>query len=105
MEFPDILDGAAVLEFSDRGNYGTVEGDGRVVRYLAICRYAGGTRYYLFFCAGRGGGYDVITDDLCESLESCKASAARFGDVVWHKKYQQRPAYAGRFFYTFIKPL
>ena len=86
MEFPDILDGAAVLEFSDRGNYGTVEGDGRAVRYLAVCQYAWDIRYYLFLCAGRGCGYDVITDDLCESLESCKASAARFGDVVWHKK-------------------
>ena len=86
MEFPDFLDGAAVLEFSGRGNYGTVEGDGRTVQYLAVCRYAGDAGYYLFFCAGRESGYDVIIDGLLESPEDCKASAARFGDVVWHTK-------------------
>lgn len=86
MDFPDVLDGASVLEFSDCGDYGTIEGDPREIRHLSVCRYEGNSGYYLFFCTGSGGGYDVVTDDLLESLEDCKDSASRFGNVIWHKK-------------------
>lgn len=86
MAFPNVLDGAVVLEYSDGGNYGTIEGDPREIRYLAVCRYGGDPGHYLFFCTGSDGGYDVVIDDLFGSVEECRASAARFGDVVWHKK-------------------
>ena len=86
MEFPDWLDSAAVLEFSSQGDFGTVLGDGRRVRHLAICQYPGEAGCYLFFCAGHHERYAVITDDLLESVEACKRSASRFEAVVWNQK-------------------
>ena len=82
-KFPDKLDHAAVLEFSDFGNFGTIKGDGRTVCYFAICQYPNDTDYYLFLCAD---DYDVIIDCCMESMESCKKTASLRGDVVWHRK-------------------
>ena len=42
-KFPDKLDNAVVLEFSDFGDFGTIEGDGRTVWYFAICQYPNDT--------------------------------------------------------------
>ena len=84
--FPDRLDHAAVLEFSEFGNFGTIEGDARTVRYFAICQYPNSPGYYLFFCAGCDYDYDVIMDDLEETIERCKEQASRRGNVIWHKK-------------------
>ena len=41
---------------------------------------------YLFYCAGCGAGFDVITDSLEGSIEGCKRIAEQYGDVLWHKK-------------------
>ena len=82
-KFPDKLDNAIVLGFSDFGNFGTIEGDGRTVCYFAICQYPNDTSYYLFFC---DNDCDVMTDDCMESIESCKEIASLRGNVVWHKR-------------------
>lgn len=85
-EFPDELDHAVVLEYSDFGNFGTVEGDDRMVRHFAICQYPNDASCYLFLCTGYEHDYDVIIDDCTESVEACKKMASRRGNVVWHNK-------------------
>ena len=84
--FLDKLDNADVLEFSNRGNFGTIKGDDRTVRYFAICQYPGHAGYYLFFCAGHHYDFDVIIDDLEETIEICKERASQYGEVIWNKK-------------------
>ena len=84
--FPNRLDNAIVLEFSEFGNFGTIKGDDRTVRYFAIYQYPNDAGFYLFFCAGHDYDFDVIIDDLEETIEMCKKRAAQCGDVVWHKK-------------------
>ena len=84
--FPDRLDDATVLEFSEFGNFGRIKGDDRPVRYFAICQYPNDVGYYLFFCAGHDYDYDVIIDDLEETIEMCKKRASKCGNVVWHRK-------------------
>ena len=86
LHFPDRLDNADVLEFSNLGNWETIKGDDRIVRYFAICQYPGDSKYYLFFCAGQEYDFDVIIDDLEESIDICKERALQYGDVIWHKK-------------------
>lgn len=86
LPFPDKLDNADVLEFSNPGDFGMIEGDDRTVRYFAICQYSGYAGYYLFFCAGCDYDFDVIIDNLEESIEMCKERASQYGDVIWHKK-------------------
>ena len=86
LHFPDRLDNADVLEFSNLGNWETIRGDDRIVRYFAICQYPGDSKYYLFFCAGQEYDFDVIIDDLEESIDICKERVSQYGDVIWHKK-------------------
>ena len=86
LHFPDRLDNADVLEFSNLGTWGTIEGDDRIVRYFAICQYPGDSKYYLFFCAGQEYDFDVIIDDLEGSIDICKERVSQYGDVIWHKK-------------------
>ncbi len=86
LHFPDRLDNADVLEFSNLGNWETIKGDDRIVRYFAICQYPGDSKYYLFFCAGQEYDFDVIIDDLEESIDICKERVSQYGDVIWHKK-------------------
>lgn len=86
LKFPDQLDHADVIEFSDAGEFGTIQGDDQEIEHFAICQYEGDRGYYLFYCAGRGAGFDVITDSLEKSIEECKRIAAQHGEVVWHKK-------------------
>lgn len=86
--FPNQLDNANVLLYTDKGDYGTVDyTDGRIhqyVQYLAICSYPDALGYYLFFC---NDNYDVITDDFCDSIEQCKEIAnSRKKDIVWKEK-------------------
>ncbi len=85
-KFPSELDGATVLEYSCVGDFGTIEGDNRKVRYMAICQYEGEERYYLFYCAACEGKYDVMQDVLLDSVEECKEVAAQRGAVVWQKR-------------------
>ena len=77
LKFPDQLDHADVREFSDAGDFGTIQGDDREIEHFAICQYDGGTGYYLFYCAGYGAGFDVITDSLEGSIEECKRIAGQ----------------------------
>lgn len=86
LSFPDQLDHADVIEFSDAGDFGLIQGDDREIEHFAICQYDGDTGYYLFYCAGCGAGFDVITDSLEGSIEGCKRIAEQYGDVLWHKK-------------------
>ena len=83
--FPDQLDGANVLLYTDRGSYGAVAdsggGEGWPVVYLAVCAYPGDGGVYLFLC---GDGYEVITDSLYTSVEECLS--ARGQGVTWRKK-------------------
>ena len=39
-----------------------------------------------FFVAGYDYDFDVIIDDLGETIEICKKIAAQYGDVVWQQK-------------------
>ena len=82
--FPDQLDNANVLYYTDRGHYGTIDtpsGEvGEEVAYLAVCTYPGSGGVYLLFCDSR---YEVITDNLCDAIEDC-LNARR--EAVWHRK-------------------
>ncbi len=85
--FPKELDGAKVLYYTDKQDFGTVlYSDGTVadhVCYLAICAYEGHTGYYLFLCDVH---QEVIADDLWDTIEQCKAVARnRINDIVWHE--------------------
>lgn len=84
--FPDRLNDATVLEFSELGKFGTIKGDDRTVRYFAICQYPNDAGYFLFFCAGLDYDYDVITSNREETIEACKKRASKFGNAVWHRK-------------------
>ena len=83
--FPDKLDNANVIFYTEKGDYGTVDyTDGRIyqhVKYLEICFYSNDSGYYLFLCNDE---YDVIQDDLCDSIEQCKQLAhCRKKDIIW----------------------
>ena len=86
--FPDKLDNADVLFYTEKDDYGTVNyTDGRIyeyVKYLAICFYSNDSGYYLFLCNDK---YDVIQDDLCDSVEQCKQLAnSRKKDIIWKER-------------------
>ena len=89
--FPDYLDGARVLEYTDRGHYGyIIEYDENYVPhhkeqyYLAIARYDNDDRFYLFGCDDH---YEVMSDSLCDSPEECKSIHCYVPEnTVWHKK-------------------
>ena len=85
--FPDFLDGAKVLEYTEDGHFGLItdydEGGKpfeREIRYLALCAYTGDTNYYLFYC---DGGFDVISDFFGDTIAGFKSSCP---DAVWYTK-------------------
>ena len=85
--FPDYLDGAKVLEYTDPGDFGIIvdyDGDSlplaREVRYLAICAYTGDAARYLFSC---DSDYAVIGDACCDTTAECKDIHPH---AVWHPK-------------------
>lgn len=85
-EIPHSLDGATVLFYTQKGDYGTVNYPNGEhadhVSYLAICTYDGTSEFYLFLCDDK---YNVITDTLCSSIDECKAAAkSRKPDVKWY---------------------
>ena len=55
--FPDILDGAKVLLFTSKDDYGVMfDTEGNEVaqfKYFAICKYDNCDEYYLFKCNER----------------------------------------------------
>ncbi|WP_339001989.1 hypothetical protein [Fusobacterium animalis] len=73
--FPNVLDGAFVYFYTQKGNYGSVFYDnGKIeyIYYLAICSY--NNQYYLFHCNDK---FEVIADYLFDSIEECKSIASK----------------------------
>ena len=89
--FPDYLDGAKVLEYTDRGHYGFVtdfnEDDlpiEKEICYYAIAQYENDTdSFYAFSC---DESFEVFGDACLWTLEMCKNCANLPEDIVWHKK-------------------
>ena len=88
--FPDYLDNAKVLEYTDKGHYGFVsdydENSNPIQRelcYFAIAQYDGDSDFYLFGC---DESYEVWDDTLWWTLELCKTVYPPLHGVVWHKK-------------------
>jgi hypothetical protein len=75
--FPKELNGAQVLYFSQKENYGEIlfiTGEiAAHVHYLAICKYKNDSTYYLFDC---DGNFDVVGDSVWDSIEKCMSVAA-----------------------------
>ena len=70
--FPDKLDNAIVLEFSEFGNFGTIKGDNRTVMVFCNLPVSKRCKLLFVFCAGYDYDFDVIIDDLGETIEICK---------------------------------
>ena len=89
--FPDYLDGAKVLEYTEKGHFGFVtdydENDTpmeKEICYFAIARYEGDSRFYLFGCDSTP---EVFDDSLWDSPEECKDVISwLLEDTVWYKK-------------------
>lgn len=75
--FPKALDGATVLYFTEKGNYGKIlYTTGEVaayIHYLAICKYENDNAYYLFDCDSH---FEVVGDSVWNSIEECMSVAA-----------------------------
>lgn len=86
--FPDFLDGAKVLEYTEAGHFGFItdyDDDGnpceREIRYLAICAYTGNDTYCLFYC---DEDFEVISDFSGDTLAGFKDSCPR---AHWREKH------------------
>ena len=107
--FPDYLDGAKVLEYTEAGHFGFIadyDDAGnpyeREIRYLAICAYTGHDRYCTFSC---DEDCDVISDALWDSVAQIKDS---YPHVTWLEKHPpyiysaaQRKAKGGTCYFEF----
>lgn len=85
--FPEQLNGAIVLMYTPKGNYGVVEYEtGKTydtLCYYAIAKYDGDSSYYLFGC---NSNFDVISDYLCDSIDDCQNTVKIHGHTVqWYK--------------------
>ena len=85
--FPNQLDGANVLYYTDKGNYGTVKYEnGKIAHrifYIAICQYNDDKDYYLFLC---DESLDVVSDSVWSSLEQCMSIAKQqYGSIHFNK--------------------
>lgn len=86
--FPKTLDGAQVLYYTPKGDYGVVRYiTGEIadyITYYAIARYDGTQGYYLFAC---DAAFEVVSDDVCDSIEECRQTVRSFTDenIVWLK--------------------
>lgn len=92
--FPDYLDGAKVLEYTEAGHFGFItdydDDDNpyeREICYLAICAYIGQQSLCLFYC---DQSFDVISDFSGDTVAGFKNSCP---EAVW---YMKTPPY----FYT-----
>ena len=88
--FPQKLDSANVLYYSDRGEYEPVRYVGGAVAhnviYLAICQYENDASYYLFHV---DENFDVVADDCFESIDACKRIIDDYG-VNWHEQRKRK---------------
>ena len=84
--FPRELDGAEVLFYTDKADFGELEEEGksaRVIAYLAIAQKPGDSACYLMLC---DADYCVIADHSFTAVEWCKTMAGmRYPDIVWHE--------------------
>ena len=89
--FPDYLDGAKVLEYTEKRHFYFVtdyDEDSnpieREICYFAIARYEKGGSFYLFSCDSTP---EVFGDSPWDSPEECKDVISwLLEDTVWHKK-------------------
>lgn len=87
--FPMELDGAKVLYYTPKGNYGALKysnGDiSDYYHYLAICQYPDDHHYYLFCC---NENYEVVSDWVDSSIENCMKNAALSHNerLIWKNK-------------------
>ena len=89
--FPGQIDGADVLLYTEKGDYGCLCHDSGEIAdhicYFCIARYPDDDIYYLFECNAE---YSTVSDSDCDSMENCKRlaanlSAGRLGACpVWH---------------------
>lgn len=107
--FPDYLDGAKVLEYTEAGHFGFItdydDDDNpyeREICYLAICAYIGQQSLCLFYC---DQSFDVISDFSGDTVAGFKDSCP---NAVWHTKNPpylytaaQRKALGGTLYFEF----
>ena len=78
-EFPKELDGAKVLYYTPRSDYGAMEYLGGEIaayyRYLAICKYP------------NDKSYEVVSDTVWNSIGECMnvAASSYKENIVWHQ--------------------
>ena len=88
--FPMELDGAKVLLYTQKGDYGTIKyPNGEVAdyyHYLAICKYPKDDNYYLFCC---NENHEVVSDWMDSSIEACmKVAASSYKEnIIWNKAH------------------
>lgn len=86
--FPNELDGAKVLYYTERATFEPVYFPGgeiaHNVSYLAICKYDNDDEYYIFHC---DESLDVVADDCFHDVEICKKAIETLGAVL-HKKIE-----------------
>ena len=84
--FPKELNGADVLFYTDKADYGELEEEGKdvcAISYLAIAKKPGDPACYLMLC---DADYGVIADHSFPAVEWCKTMAGmRYPDIVWHE--------------------
>lgn len=84
--FPRELNGADVLFYTDKADYGELEEEGkdaRAIACLAIAKMPEDPAYYLMLC---DADYGVIADHSFPAVEWCKTMAGmRYPDIVWHE--------------------
>ena len=107
--FPDYLDGAKVLEYTEAGHFGFItdydDEDNpyeREIRYLALCVYTGDANCFLFYC---DENFEVISDFCGDTIAGFKSSYPR---SVWLEKHPpylynatQRKALGGTCYFEF----
>lgn len=88
--FPDYLDGAKVLLYTDMGHWGFItdydENNTAIeceIFYQAICQYIGDDRFYLLSC---DRDFDVIADVLFDSADIAEMCNYESENTAWHKK-------------------
>ena len=89
--FPNYLNNAKVLEYTEKGYFGFItdydEDDNPIEKelcYFAIAQYDGDPKFYLFGCDDT---YEVLTDSLCDAPEECKNDDCYLPEgTVFHQK-------------------
>ena len=89
--FPNYLDNAKVLEYTEKGHFGIItdyDEDNNPIEkelcYFAIAQYEGDCSFYLFGCDDT---YEVLTDSLWNSPEECKKGGCDLPQgIVFHQK-------------------